>query len=314
MNRKLVFLSITFCLFLNPACRKKSDAQELEPQDVITQKLVEANARVQGTNQQDGWVISRWQNGEIEHQGDSLLWTGVAAGSLDCGEAQPFLQALVWKINETGGYLERFDPLPQEYRDRHDEITLDGEIGAMYGVAKYVERCGWNPELKDAWRKHAEWVNAHGGQLHPDSGAKLVADLDFPWDLLAESAGVKREKGWDKTKFEMAVTGWASGVVAAHEACYRIHLGFLSFLAADALGESPSSNARSSFCYITKNADIPLVDWWCGKLDPTNWLVGFEFDRWEYRHQRCGAWEAPDGKEGLQTPGLDFIIFHDLAQ
>jgi len=69
-----------------------------------------------------------------------------------------------------------------------------------------------------------------------------------------------------------------------------------------------SDGGRASFCGAAKAADMPTVDHWCSHKDIGEYIDSFEYNQWEYRHQRSGAWETPDGKEGLETPGLDLLV------
>ncbi len=55
-----------------------------------------------------------------------------------------------------------------------------------------------------------------------------------------------------------------------------------------------------------RGVDIPLIDHKCGRGDLKGWIDAFKFNEWEYRHQRSGKWEQPDG-DGDETPGLDLI-------
>lgn len=242
---------------------------------------------------EDGWVVSRWADGTPEHEGDSLIWTGIAMGTLDCRRGDVLEAALVRMINDQAGVLYRHPRL----KDR--AASLDGALGLYWGIAQRVHRC---PESLETWQiamaKHAAAPAPY-----------VVREFTSARDQLLHALGLRGAPSGDRLRaLEAQVASWAGAVNAKHAACYRAHLGLLSLELVEASGGAISGPGRDSFCAATRGMDLPTVDHWCGRGDLGGWIAAWRPDEWEYRLQRCPAWEAADGKPGLSTPGLDRLV------
>ncbi len=104
---------------------------------------------------------------------------------------------------------------------------------------------------------------------------------------------------------ETQIVGWATAVKQTREACFRINLGYQTLKTVHALGGAISGLGKDAFCKTTADTDLPTVDHYCERADLGGFIESFVWDAWEYRHQRCPAWESSDGRAGLATPGLD---------
>lgn len=255
---------------------------------------------------ENGQVVSRWENGEAEHLGDSLLWTGIAIGSLDCETGWPLMDAMYQRMARTDGELDRFDPLPERYAG--NEISFDGETGFYYAVARRLRRC---PEesasLAVLWGQRLGYIDRHGGRLHRNVAVEMTTPFDFTRDAISHALGLRGEPHVDRLRsLEVAAYSWIQSVVAAKAAAYRIHLAIRHLMTVQALGHQLSEQGYRNICNAAKPAALPLVEWWCGRHD--EFLTEFRYDAFEYRHQRA-IWESPDGKEGLRTPAVDLLDY-----
>jgi len=234
-----------------------------------------------------GWVVSRWSDGPIEHTGDSLLWTGMAMGVLDCERGSVPEKALLDMLEETGGYAYRHP------REAAREPSLDGHLGLYWGIAHRVSRC---PDSAHVW---AQALAAHKPVNVNIPFTKVLDSVKYQLGLAPRPTGT--------ATLTDSIAAWAYGVVLTKASGYRIHLGFLALETLEATGAGLPAAARSKFCAATGGAGMATVDHWCGRGDLVSWIQKFESDRFEFSHQRA-AWESPDGKPGLETPGLDLIV------
>ena len=108
----------------------------------------------------------------------------------------------------------------------------------------------------------------------------------------------------ERLAVEEAAIQWAAATLATHAACYRVHLAYRALRTLETLGESVSEQGKERFCAATADAGLANVDWWCRRGDFAPFLAGFVPNAWQYRFQRCTAWEAADGN-GDQTPPVD---------
>tara|TARA_R110000868_G_scaffold9394_6_gene46947 strand:- start:5439 stop:6377 length:939 start_codon:yes stop_codon:yes gene_type:complete len=298
------FIATVWLVLFLVSCGKAPEARAPEKPDLATVRAFELAAyRLSHPFLDNGWVVSRDQDQLPQHRGDSLIWTGLALGALPCEMGNEPEAALIHSIEANDGGLVRIEPTVDV-----SGVSLDGAIGLYRGVAERVTRCPnaaavWSPVIG----KHLAYVNAHSGHLHSDSAATLVPEFSFLLDLLASR--LSRGDAPDSSrarKLEQQVSAWALGVNASHASCFRVNLGFLSLQTMESLGVDVSDAGRNEFCAATRGMDIPTVDHWCGRGDVKDWIKQFKLNEWEYRHQRCGGWETPDGG-GLETPGLDLL-------
>lgn len=298
-------LRATVWLFLFlVSCGKAPEAKAPEKPNLETVKAYEAASyRLTHGFLENGWVVSRDADGLARHRGDSLIWTGIAVGALPCETGVEPEDALIRSIQNNNGGLVRIEPEVDV-----SEVSLDGAIGLYRGVAARVTNC---PDYASKWapviEQHLAYVDAHSGSLNTASSAKLVPEFSYILDLLASylSHGSAPDSGRAR-RLEHQASAWAFAVNSAHAACFRVNLGLLALQTLESLGIEISDQGRNEFCSATRGMDIPAVDHWCGRSDIKDWLNSFKFNEWEYRHQRCGKWESPDGN-GLSTPGLDYL-------
>lgn len=281
--------------------------EKRNPSDDIQATYSAAVDRLKKDFIEDGWIVSRRDDGSTEHEGDSLIWTGIAMAALSCNDGQIFADRMRQMIEENNGALVRYEPLGEYAGGR--EISFDGATGLYYGLFQRFKRCEQDlQDWKPTWQKHLSFLKENNYRLHPNSNATVAPQFNSIRDYISYQLGIFAEppSSWRYRTLEGMAMTWSSAVVESKQPCFRVHLAWLymSFLDdADVMLES----AYDGFCYATENAQMPVIDHWCGRFDITKWVEGFEFNRWEYENQRCASYEKPDGK-GLQTPGLDLIF------
>jgi len=295
------------CLLFTFGCAKAEDKHEPEPPtDPIVEQRNSVVNRLINNHVVDFAVVSRAIDGSTEHEGEGLIWAGVALQSLTCDEGFFIELAIRDMITRHGGALVRIEPLGEYAGGR--EITADGAIGLYAGIAARIKKC---PDTLAAWsqtmRLHKDFLDTHRGVLHPNVDAKVPAEFTFSRDLLFHKLGLAGMPDSDRSHIlESQLVVWAWGVKKAKAACFRLNLSMLAVETNEALGLAPSQNFRNLWCAATNGTDVPLVDHWCGRKSIHDYIASFKTDEWEYRHQRCGAWETPDG-DGLYTPSLDLL-------
>ncbi len=288
--------SIVFLLALVACTQKKAPAPEPSTPTVEAVYLETKARLLTGFLDKDNYVISHQPDGSSAHEGDSLIWQGMALYALRCSDGNPIAQSVHDMMEHLDGGMWRHPSLP-------DQISLDGALGVYLGIARRVVQCGERPIWEDPFTKHKAL-----GKLNPKSDEPLPAGFDYVRDLLLTDLGLASSPSPDaKAVLESAVVLWATGVAVNHEACYRVHLGLITFQTVEMLGGKISNEARAGFCEATNGLGLPTVDRWCGRTGLVAYLDGFKYNQWEFRHQRCPAWETPDG-QGLSTPALDRLV------
>jgi hypothetical protein len=301
--RLLLLLSFSLCI----SCQPTEDIEEpVAPDDFDGQASYDAAVSRLMAFERDGWIVSL-KDGQPEHQGDSLLWTGIALGVLPCDKAEIFADALRSMLVDNSGYLVRYMPLPEEYMGGR-EVSFDGATGFYYGLAANLVRCGSADSWRDYWSLH----NRRLPILHPNTpGVDVVPEFTVLQDYISHLLGQRGKPHKDRVRIlEKEIELWARAVVLQRASCYRIHLGWLYLRSMESLNVL-SAKGKYKFCDATDGVGIPLIDHWCGRSHIAEW--NYVENDWEYRHQRCGAWETPDGKPGLETPGLDAVIAYSLT-
>lgn len=286
--------SIACALFVLVGCGHASNEPAADPgaADVRT-RFAASEGRLLGLLDA-GQVVSRRPDGAPDRLGEAGKWTWKALGTLSCAAAyEPMRQALA-RLDAAGGELVRYVPLPAEY-DK-DRWNLDGEIGFWEGFAGLWQRCpAYRAELAEAWALHEgkyeppPVFDAVAAQL-----AAMVGRGTAPPAAKVEALGAE-------------LWAWAAATVAGRAACFRLNLALESITGLERAGGALPGRWRDLLCGTTATVDIPTWDHWCGRPGLDAYLDGFAPNVWEYRHQRCGAWETPDG-QGLQTPGLDELV------
>lgn len=304
--RLFIFFYVVFSI---AACAKAKDPIELvppTPDDRVSYHAASEhllNGHVYG-----GFgVVSLKPDGSPEHLGEALIWGGTALWVLGCDEGAALSAALARMVLDHEGAMIRVDPLG-EYDDGR-QVTLDGVLGAFLGIARRVMDCG----EKELWRAPLSamtaFQQANDDRLHPDTPAKgMFAEFKYLRDLARWKAGGGGEPADNRQgDLEKMVGGWAFAVQVARKACYPVNLGLTSLLTIETLGESVSGAGRDQFCANTTGMDIPSVDHYCGRKPISDYLDDYQVDEYEYRFQRCGTWESPDG-DGNTSPQLDRLV------
>lgn len=298
---------LTIILLLSCA-KAKDEPDPLDPVEPIPSIFYEATTRLMTQHLEAGWVVSR-DGDDPAHVGEGLLWTGMwltVASCVNGAHSEAMLQKM---IESHDGALVRYEPLGEYEGGR--EVTLDGALGLYRGVAYRIKHC---PTSREAWLKaltlHKEFLDAHGGRLHPGVDEQLTPEFDLLLDLLLADLS---DGGFDLLRSGRIgalvdeVSAWTLGVMVTHAPAYRANLSLITLQTLEELGVEIPQSGRDKFCAVSNGIDIPTVDHWCGRGDLPGWIMQFHYDEWEYRHQRSGAWESPDG-DGLKTPALDLLV------
>lgn len=294
-------------------CGKEKAEDKIEPIDPAPPEVVndhaETSERLEAKFLDRGWVVSIRPDGHFGHQGDSLIFSGLYIAASKCDGALLTEQTLQRSIAINGGQIRRHADI--------DDASLDGLVGLLRGVARrYKLGCA----TFDAWKEPLEalktYADGHNGAFNHNSASGLDAHsylLDLLLDRLA--GGNSPDYRADRRDFLSGVMGaWPDairiGYVLARQsqkdppAAFRVNLALQTLEALEDLGVPVKDSARNQFCTATKDFDMPTSDHWCGRKSILSWLAGFEYNVWEYRHQRAALWETPDGN-GYETPAVD---------
>ncbi len=307
------------CLLLMiGSCRKAPE--KFEPTDPTAEVLADyhqvSQALVGGHTYGGFGIVSRDPDGKPVHLGEALIWGGTAMWALPCDDGRALSASLAAKIDELGGQLIRVDPLG-EY-ENGGEITVDGEIGAMLGIARRITDCGEADLWRGPFAKMVAFQNSNGQLMNKHAPNRLPVGFDFIRDAIGEKLGISSGPTRPQSDLEKIVGDWAFAVKVAHvtkigsDAAYRVNLGLDTLLTLEALGLEVSSAGRNQFCDSTdEGMDIPTVDHWCGRKPIGDYIVSYQKDLWEMRHQRAGGWELPDG-HGNSSGSLDKLVAYVL--
>lgn len=251
-----------------------------------------------------GYVVSRViENNEPWHQGDSLLFSGMALAVLPCADGDPIEDALLKMMDDTGGGLWRHPTQPER-------ISWDGAVGAYRGIATRIVHCGsaekWRPRLL----AHLELnrLNPLSDVTWPTEAFRYVPEL-----ALARADGATDFDSHRLDDIAAQVETWAAAVQTARTLktdggeCYRVNLAFQTLATVEELGGAFAGFRRDNLCAATRGMDLPHLDNWCGRGDLKGWIDNYVPNVWEYRFQRCPDSESPDGKDWLATPGVDLL-------
>lgn len=233
----------------------------------------------------NGWVVTHGPDGSLHDQGDSLLFTGLALGALNCADGAVPEAALVTMLHDRHGGVYRHPTIPDEY-------SLDGLLGLWWGIARRTAKC---PDTRPLWAGLIE-EHAHAVTIEPffcTALEQLSADLGHGGAPSAFERGLLGSE----------VAGWAASTVSQHAAAYRLHLGFLTLSLVDA------PKGKQAYCNEVAAAHMALLEHFCGRPGLAGWAADFAYDRYVYAFQR-GAWETPDAG-GKTTPALDLLMALD---
>jgi len=239
-----------------------------------------------------GWIVNRYDNGEIRKPGDSLLFTGMAMGALDCERGALPEAALTEMFTSAYGDVYRHPSM------RSIPASLDGVLGLYWGIHKRIAKC---PSARATWVENMRVFDPHAAQY-----------LEGIFDPVHKQVMAELGLGQPPTESERgrvgtAVAGWAFAVVQKQAAAYRLHLGFLALSVIDA------HRGKVAYCESVRKAKMPLLEHFCGRPGLASWVSGFKVNKWEYHHQRA-IWESPDGEPFLNTPGLDYLVGLEALQ
>lgn len=236
-----------------------------------------------------GFVVSK-QDGTSQHQGDSLLFSGLALYALDCTSGQPIADAFMKMLKDLDGGVYRHPDLPEK------EPSLDGLLGMYRGIIKRIGCDGVEP-----W---AAVMKNHTARM----AASLPAEFNLVADTLAYKLGLSGIPDQRRAKnLALEVATWAFLVKTSKTACYRVHLGLLSLQALDDMGMGVGDESRGHFAESTKGLGMPTTDHFSGRDGLKEWLENFQYNEWQFRHQRCGLWEIPDGAS-MDHPAVDYLV------
>jgi len=289
------------------ACEKIFPKEKRERDPTISEIYNQAIDRLQGMSE-NGWIVSRWDDGSTEHEGEALLWNGTLIANSSCEDSRPQFDRIMQTIEDRDGQLVRYTPLGEYENGRG--LTNDGEFGLYYGMAGRIARCPDDrPRIREAWQRRQAYLDRNSGELYPGSGIRLVPGFSILVDIIEYSLDLRTRPTKDRQRLlETEVIAWAAAVKIKKASCYRVNLSLIILESFELLGFPITNEGKYQFCAVTDGMDLPTVDHWCGRRHIADYVENFSYDEWEYRHQRCGAWETPDGKEGLETPGLDLIV------
>lgn len=290
------YITIGCILAALAACAPKEPAEPEDPSSDIVGQYDFASDRLLGMLDR-GMVVSRWESGEAEHQGDSLIWSGIAMAALSCEDGLVIEDTLLAMMAELGGGMAR-------HHDRMEKISIDGAIGAYRGIGERIARC---PGSAEKW---GPMLQAHlaNETLNPHTDVTWPLEFRYvPELLLAVAIGGARPDARRLVDLAAQIETWALAVVASKAACYRINLGYQALRTVERAGEAIPPSRRANFCTVTRGTRLPTVESWCGRAPIREWIGEFQYNQWEYRPQRCIAWESPDGKPGLSTPAVDLL-------
>lgn len=297
-------------ILLLTACATDSGSRKNEKQDAsefVRTSYHQAVDRFTQNYFEDGWVVSRKQDGSTEHEGDSLIWTGLAMASLSCDSGRFISKRMAKMVADNSGALVRYEPLGEYAGGR--EISFDGATGLYYGLFNRLRRCPEDTDIwRDVWAEHLAFLVENNYRLHPNVDATVMPQFNSIRDYISFQLGILEDEpaSWRYRTLEGMAMTWASAVTESKQPCFRVHLAWLYMSFLDDAGVLLDS-AYTGFCYATEPAKLPIVDHWCNRISIEKWAKGFEFNKWEYENQRCPDWETPDAGS-LKTPALDLIF------
>lgn len=264
-----------------------------------------------------GYIVSRESDGTPAHQGDALLWSGIALGLLPCEAGRPIFDAIAASAENRGGELVRFEPLPAEYAT--NPTSRDQLLGLMWGLVRRGNRCPGDGEaIHFLWTTHRDYVESAGSlSLAGDPlRSNLTPAFHFVWRAVGKWLLEGSELDETPLVVEAAILADALRILSFRGPCYPLHLAMLEQLILFETRNTVSKTFKAQFCETTNAASIALIDWYCERdASPVeSYLKNFVLNEYEYSHQRCPDWETPDGRASLDTPGLDWLIIYHLAR
>lgn len=260
------------------------------PYEIAAERAIEMSSPA-------GWMVNRLDAGQVWEPGDSLLFTGIALGVLNCTDSRLSEDALITMLRETDGELYRHPDL----RDR--DAAADGALGLYWGVHRHLQKC---PESAALWKPAIAAHMPKADRYLEGVFGPVLAQVAFDLGLGEQPSET------DRGNMGAKMVAWAFGTVQSRAAAYRLHLGYLALSTVDA------PHSKAAFCETVRKARMPLLEHFCGRDGLAAWARDFQFNRWEYAHQRSPAWESPDGRgstsdrAAYNSPGLDYLVALDV--
>lgn len=294
--KKSFILFLLVCL----SCGKHENPEKESPPPEVVELYNSYSDRLVKYHLDSGFVVSRYK-GEPRHQGDAMIWTGMALYALPCDKVGPLLAGVWQMVQDLGGGLYR-------HPDLHDKISLDGALGFYRGMARLVKEC---PEHNETALRimefHAKYVG-NSSRINPHHDLELVREFTYVRDAVLWAYDMRHHPSDDRLQFFGAqIAAWAKAVKTARAPCFRVHLGLISLQTIEAVGKPIPGHLKAAFCLASDGMGLPTRDHWCGDKHISDWISDFKLNEWEYRHQRCPDWEGPDGKD-YESPALDLLV------
>lgn len=296
------------------ACSKAQEqSSPLDPGHSELEELKAISQRVQDHIDDHGYAIVWGPDHVAKHQGDALWRSGLALAALPCGSGSKLIASMTSMVDTLGGGFWRHPTIP-------DDISMDSALSVYLAAAARISHCPGETGLwHDLMAKHLAFMDANSDRLNPSSSATIPAEFDFVRDQLAHKLGLAGEPHSDRQNLlETEIWVWALAVrhspsevkeivhreVPTYEvkplalqgkaSCFRVNLGWMAFRSIEHTGRRISASGRDRFCAATDGLDLPLVDNWCGRDGLRDFLTNWQPNVWDFRPQRCPAWEEPD--------------------
>jgi len=323
-NRLYIILGLSLAFLLSSCNVERGNNRKHEeiytPIESQSDRYERINTRL-GTHQYNGYIVG--YNGDSIHSpGEAILWTFTYIGAAECEDAYRQYSNYRENIENQDGQPHRILPIVRkdlwDYTDRG--FNFDGWAGFIYGYSSLWNKCPeYREELKANWNQFHDRFIRQGKKLWPNgSHADIPPGFDIArrsFDRLVNNRSLPSQAYI--RSLEGIIMVWMQGIQEKREACYRANLAFLHMLSLENIGYEFSSYFNSKYCSIMKPFDIPTIDYWCGHNDLNEWLDNYKLNEWDYRHQRCGSWEQPDGnirpgRELLESSAIDYIFAYGL--
>lgn len=253
--------------------------------------------RLSGFYQPSGWVVSLRDDVGV-NQGDSLLFSGLALYALDCQSGSAVADAIAGMLASQNGGLYRHPSMAGQ------PASFDGAIGMYRGIAKRIRDCS----EADRWRP---LLALH--KTNQDSFTYFPEPLDYVRDLLFSKVGLVGVPSAARAALlSLALADWVEAVKASKTVGFRAHLALLTMQTCDELGVPVQGFLKDNLCSASDGMGLLTFDHWCGRSGLDAWINGFQYDVYQYKHQRA-VWEGPDA-HGDSEPAIDYLVGEADAQ
>jgi len=263
------------------ACSHSSAKVSPIPEDVMSTRD-SYEMRLQDF-EQGGFIFSKDANGAQQHQGEGILWGGVAHYvTRSCVDVGKMDDALITMVTNNKGGLTRYEPLPAEYKGGR-EITWDGAVGFYLSVADSITRCDGAAKWKQPFQLHSLYTEAHHGELYVGTGSVAAPGFATVRALIASRLGLRDPPPADSLAALDVATGalYVDLKAKPTASCYFANLGYLTILTARLLGHELSAPAQTAICQASTDFDIPTIDAYCGRKPLSSYVESFKENEWE---------------------------------